>query len=210
MTAGGHSHYFDPDPDTAHQHFLVEAEWEGLVFQFRTDSSVFSRHRLDPGTDLLVKTVLGELRDRQASLLDLGTGVGVMAIALAKLRPRLTVTGSDVNRRALELAADNARRASVSGRVRFVEWDGVPEGIFDLVLTNPPIRAGKETVYRIFQEAAESLTPEGSLYLVIRVKQGAASAKRELGSYFGQVVTLARAKGYHVLKASQPGKRAEK
>lgn len=210
MTAGGHSHYFDPDPGTAHQHFLVEAEWEGLVFQFRTDSSVFSRHRLDPGTDLLVKTVLGELRDRQASLLDLGTGVGVMAIALAKLRPRLTVTGSDVNRRALELAADNARRASVSGRVRFVEWDGVPEGIFDLVLTNPPIRAGKETVYRIFQEAAESLTPEGSLYLVIRVKQGAASAKRELGSYFGQVVTLARAKGYHVLKASQPGKRAEK
>ena len=171
---------------------------------------MFSRHRLDPGTDLLVKTVLGELRDRQASLLDLGTGVGVMAIALAKLRPRLTVTGSDVNRRALELAADNARRASVSGRVRFVEWDGVPEGIFDLVLTNPPIRAGKETVYRIFQEAAESLTPEGSLYLVIRVKQGAASARRELGSYFGQVVTLARAKGYHVLKASQPGKRAEK
>ena len=207
MTAGGHSHYFAPDPGTAHQPFLVEAEWEGLVFQFRTDSGVFSRHRLDPGTDLLVKTVLGELRDRQASLLDLGTGVGVLAIAFAKLRPRLAVTGSEVNRRALELAADNARRASVSGRVRFVEWDGVPEGIFDLILTNPPIRAGKETVYRIFQEAAESLTPEGSLYLVIRVKQGAASAKRELESHFDQVVTLARSKGYHVLKASKVRKR---
>lgn len=202
MSRGGHSHYFDPDPATPHAYSLIEAEWEQLAFRFRTDSGVFSRHRLDPGTDLLVKTVLRDLPDSKARLLDLGTGVGIMAIALARLRPRLEVTASDLNRRALELAAGNARQAGVSGRIRLVECDGVPEGSFDFILTNPPIRAGKETVYRLFAEAASSLAPDGVFYLVIRVKQGAASARRQLESLFGSVVTLARAKGYHVLRSS--------
>lgn len=203
MTGQGQGHYFDPDPAAPHDYSVIEAEWEEVVFRFRTDSGVFSRHRLDPGTDLLVKTVLEDLPDRQASLLDLGTGIGLMAIALARLRPRLKITASDINRRALELAAGNARRAGVSDRVTLLECDGVPQGRFDFILTNPPIRAGKETVYRLLRESASSLLPGGCLYLVIRVKQGAASARRELETLFGSVETLARAKGYHVLRSSQ-------
>ncbi|HPX93125.1 MAG TPA: methyltransferase [Bacillota bacterium] len=197
------SHYFDSDPDTGHDYAMVRASWEQLAFQFQTDSGVFSRHRLDPGTDLLVKTVLGVFPDRPSRVLDLGTGVGVAAIALARLRPRVTVIASDVNRRALQLAAGNIARAGLDKRVTLVECDGVPDGVYDLILTNPPIRAGKEVVYRLFRESARALSPDGSLYVVIRVKQGAASARRELENYFGKVETLARSKGYHVLRASE-------
>lgn len=195
------AHYFDREPDSPHRQGHFEATWEGVAFKFETDSAVFSRHRLDPGTDLLVRTVLIETANRPGRLLDLGTGVGVMAIALARLRPDLEVTASDINRRAIELASKNARAMGVGDRISLVTCDGVPKGLYDLVVTNPPIRAGKATVYRLFREAASNLAADGSLLAVIRVKQGAASARRELETLFDEVVTLARSKGYHVLRA---------
>lgn len=205
-----YSHYFDENPETDHDLVSIEASWEGIPFVFRTDTSTFSRHRVDPGTDLLVRTLLATQDDRPLNVLDLGTGVGVIAIAMARLRPSFIVTGSDVNSRAVKLARYNARLAGVSSRAVFVKADGVPgEGMFDLVMTNPPIRAGKETIYRLFRQVSDRLTPDGILYAVIRVKQGAATAKRELESYFGTVTTLAREKGYHILKASQPKPRKE-
>ncbi len=200
----GHSHYYDPQPQADHDIHEIEASWEGLPFLFRTDSAVFSRRRVDPGSDLLLGTVLREEADRPLQVLDLGTGVGILAVALAKLRPSFQLTGIDVNRRALELAAFNAERAGVSAHSTFTEGDGIPPGLtFDRVLSNPPIRAGKATVYRLFEEVARSLNPGGVFYLVIRVKQGAGSAKIELARHFGQVSTLARAKGYHVILAQQ-------
>ena len=199
-----HSHYYDHDPKAGHDPQDIPFHMEGHDFLFRTDSAVFSRRRVDPGTELLLASVSKE-EDRPIKLLDLGTGVGVIALVLARLRPSFHLTGIDVNRRALDLAAFNARRAGLSQSVSFLESDGIPQDlVFDLILSNPPIRAGKETVYRLFREAARSLSPQGAFYLVIRVKQGAGSAKRELGRYFGQVSTLARAKGYHVIKAQQP------
>ncbi|RNM38316.1 class I SAM-dependent methyltransferase, partial [Staphylococcus aureus] len=48
---------------------------------------------------------------------------------------------------------------------------------FDYVLTNPPIRAGKEVVHRIFEEAYQQLNSQGELYVVIQKKQGMPSTK---------------------------------
>lgn len=71
---------------------------------------------------------------------------------------------------------------------------------FDAILLNPPIRAGKAVVYRLFAEAAEALVPGGQFYTVIRRQQGANSARRELERLFGEtaVSDLARRAGYHV------------
>ena len=206
---GGQSHYFDKNPAAPHDYGSFEVEWEDRRFVFQSDSGVFSRRRLDPGTDLLVKTALKELKDQPGRLLDLGTGVGVMAIALASLRPSLYVTASDINRRALDLTRVNARAAGVDHRLTLVEMDGVPRGPFDCIVTNPPIRAGKDVLYRLFRQAADNLNPDGCVLLVIRVKQGAASAARELERSFARVLTVARGKGYHVLKASGSGQGRE-
>ncbi len=199
------THYFDQKPDVSHAPRSFDVSFEGVSFKFATDRGVFSRKKLDDGTELLLSTVLEREEDGALRVLDLGTGIGVMAIVLAKLRPSFSVTGSDINERAVTLASKNARLNGVEN-VAFCQGDGLPAEDappYDFIVMNPPIRAGKETVYRLFSEAREHLSePEGRLYIVIRVKQGAASAARELAREFEHVETINRGKGYHVIKAS--------
>ncbi len=179
--------------------------FEDVPFRFMTDSGVFSRKKLDDGTDLLLSTVLEREENGTLRILDLGTGIGVMAIVLAKLRSSFSVAGTDINERAVALANKNARLNRIEN-IKFFQADGVPSQgatFYDVIVLNPPIRAGKKTVYRLFSEARERLSePEGRLYIVIRVKQGAASASRELARIFEHVETINRGKGYHVIKAS--------
>ncbi len=199
------THYFSKQPETPHAYDLFSVTCEGEALTFVADSAVFSRRRIDPGTELLLDTVLSMEDNRKANVLDLGTGTGVLAVALAKCRPSFQVTGSDVNERAVQLATQNAKRNGVQS-ASFLCLDGVPEnqGPFDLVVTNPPIRAGKKVVYRLFEEAAKNLRADGAFYTVIRVRQGKASAARELQNHYSVVETVARAKGYHVLRAIRP------
>lgn len=202
MTDKKQVHYFAPRPHAGHDFKRVAGEWEGISFSFLTDRDVFSRDRVDPGTGLLLENVLKAEKDRPVRLLDLGTGIGIMALVLAQLRPAFSVTGSDVNSRALDLARQNARFLDLEKRTSFMEADGVPAGgVYDLIVCNPPIRTGKDTVYRLFREAEKALAPDGALYIVIRVKQGARSAREELLGLFDRVDILDRSGGYHVIKA---------
>ena len=199
------THYFSEQPKTPHAYDYFSMTCEGEALIFMTDSAVFSRRRIDPGTELLLDIVLSMEDNRKATVLDIGTGTGVLAVALAKCRPSFQVTGSDVNERAVQLATQNAKRNGVLN-ASFLCLDGVPEnqGSFDLIVTNPPIRAGKRVVYRLFEEAAKNLQDDGAFYTVIRVRQGKASAARELQNHYSIVETVARAKGYHVLRAIRP------
>ena len=109
---------------------------------------------------------------------------------------------ADVNTRALELSRENAKlnRAGVT----CVESDGMAalqDRTFDAVVTNPPIRAGKQVIYGMFADAAKSLNPGGALYLVIRKQQGAESAVKYLQTIFGSVEKLDTSGGFWVIKA---------
>ena len=109
---------------------------------------------------------------------------------------------ADVNLRALEWSEKNAARNGV--RVRCLESDGFSalEGeMFDAVITNPPIRAGKQVIYRMFADAREHLNPGGSLFLVIRKQQGAESCLRYLQTLYAGVEKLDRSGGFWVLQA---------
>ena len=74
-------------------------------------------------------------------------------------------------------------------------------GKYDLIVTNPPIRAGKEIVTKILVEAKEHLNYKGEIWVVIQKKQGAPSAKKNLEAVFGNVTIEKKDKGYYVLKA---------
>ena len=76
---------------------------------------------------------------------------------------------------------------------------------FDAVVTNPPIRAGKQVIYQMFADAAKCLKPEGALYLVIRKQQGAESCVKYLQILYPLVEKLDRSGGFWVLKASFNG-----
>ena len=75
---------------------------------------------------------------------------------------------------------------------------------FDAIVTNPPIRAGKQVIYKMFADAAVNLKDEGALYLVIRKQQGAESCVKYLKTLFSEVEKLDKSAGFWVLKASEP------
>jgi len=94
-----------------------------------------------PETEELVDEVLQRL-PANARVVDLGTGSGAIAIALAVERPDVHVLATDVSRNALAIATTNAQRHGVAERVAFVcgsWWDAVPADLtFDVVVSNPP------------------------------------------------------------------------
>jgi release factor glutamine methyltransferase len=92
-----------------------------------------------PDTEILVEETL-KRSSADAAILDVGAGSGAIAIALAYELPGAAVVGVDISPAALEVAAENARRNGVDGRVRFQDADlaRLPEGPFDLIVSNPP------------------------------------------------------------------------
>jgi 16S rRNA (guanine1207-N2)-methyltransferase len=143
----------------------------------------------------------------QARILDVGCGYGPIGLTAARLAPRGHVTMVDVNERAVELARANAetngvRNVSFAVSDLFEALDGRS---FDVILTNPPIRAGKAVVHRIFEEARAHLNPGGSLWIVIQKKQGAPSAKAKLEELYGTeaVEEIGKDKGYRILVATK-------
>lgn len=198
------THYFDQEPESEHRYRLIETEFKGVNFSFRTDSGVFSGTDIDRGTALLIDIVLAEEPCAPGRMLDLGSGYGTVSVVFRKLRPELEIVASDVNRRALELVSYNLKLNSLPA-VEVVESDGLADisGDFDLILLNPPIRTGKETVYRLYRESYAALKPGGRFYLVVRKKQGAPSTVSELESYWDEVEVIKKKSGYWIIRCEK-------
>jgi release factor glutamine methyltransferase len=102
-----------------------------------------------PDTETLIEAVLARIPDRKAELavLDLGTGCGAIALALARELPRARLTASDVSTAALAVARKNAEALGLAERVRFLAGDGfapVAGERFDAIVSNPPYLAEGE------------------------------------------------------------------
>lgn len=190
-------HYYTTDPNSISAPREISSEYRGLKIRFITDNGVFSKNEVDPGSLLLMNALPDPMT---GTLCDIGCGWGAMGVSIAKKYPLLKVTMSDVNERALQLCKKNAVLNGVEADI--LESDGMEkvEGVFDYIITNPPIRAGKLVIYRFFKEASEKLKKDGKLYIVIRKQQGAASAVKYLLTLFEFVNTIERSGGYHVLE----------
>lgn len=191
--------YYTRDPGSQSKPVPCDFTYRGEQLHFMTDAGVFSKGELDTGTRLLMDALPDRLSGR---VLDLGCGWGPVGISLKKHWPALDVVMADVNRRALSLSRENAERNGTA--VTCVESDGLAAFAgerFDAVITNPPIRAGKQTVYQMLADSAKCLGDTGHLYLVIRKQQGAESCIRYLKTFFLSVEKLQRSGGFWVLHA---------
>ncbi len=192
-------HYYTRVPHSESRPVDCEYSYRGVTLSFRTDAGVFSRGEVDTGTRLLLEALPEEMN---GDILDLGCGWGAIGISIARKWPETRVTMADVNTRALDLSRENAKRNRAE--VTCVESDGMAalEGqAFDAVVTNPPIRAGKQVIYKMFADAANSLKPGGALYLVIRKQQGAESCVKYLQTLYGLVDKIDKSAGFWVLRA---------
>ncbi len=196
-------HYFVREPAVPSQPRVIEAAVAGLSLTLTTDRGVFSHGKLDRGTRLLAERV--ELPDA-ARVLDLGCGYGALGIVAALRFPTCRVTLVDLNSRACHLARLNAD-ANGAGRVEVVEGDPrevLEGGRFDVVITNPPCRTGRDNVLDLLRWSASALTPAGELWCVIQTNKGARRYARDLGAWFGSVDTVTISGGYRVLRAARP------
>ena len=192
-------HYYTNDPRSESAPETWTFELRGKTYTFTSDRGVFSKGSVDFGSRLLIESF--EAPEVAGRILDVGCGYGPMGISLADASGREALL-VDVNGRALALSEQNAARNGVTVETRLSHaYDAVGEELFAAVVTNPPIRAGKQVVHTILRDAHSHLVVGGALYVVIQKKQGAPSAKKLLEEVFGQVDTIAKDKGYFIFKA---------
>ncbi|ASA24385.1 class I SAM-dependent methyltransferase [Paenibacillus donghaensis] len=195
-------HYYSQQPEARHDRRTIHTVLRGRKFQFTSDAGVFSKGDIDYGSRALIETM--EIPEG-AAVLDVGCGYGPIGLSAAHLAPKGHVTMLDINSRAVELARENAQQNGIRN-VTVMESDvlgALKEQTFDVILTNPPIRAGKAVVHQIFEEAYQHLNEGGSLWIVIQKKQGAPSAVAKLESLFPVVEEKGKDKGYRIIKAQK-------
>ncbi|MBU1020697.1 MAG: methyltransferase [Firmicutes bacterium] len=192
------THYFSENNDTLKSNPQVIAfSVNNTPLKFSTDNGVFSKKSLDRGTDVLLKYL--EVDDTVVSALDLGCGYGVIGIYL-NIAFKLEVDMVDINLRAVELSKKNVELNGANALV--FQSDGF-ENVrkkYDLIVTNPPIRVGKEIIYKFYEDAAKHLNRNGSFYLVINKKHGADSTFVKLKTIYQTVELIDRKKGFHVYR----------
>lgn len=196
------SHYFKDDKNLSHDIKIREVFINEERFEFFTDRGVFSKENLDFGTRVLLKHV--EVKPEVKTIIDMGCGYGPIGIYLAKISPDSHVYMYDVNSRALELSQRNSELNGVKNTT--IEKSFLFEEVdfdVDLILTNPPIRAGKEIIFKLYEQSYQHLSSGGCFYCVIQKKQGAPSTYKKLESLFSNCEIVAKEKGYWVLLAKK-------
>ncbi len=189
-------HYFSERQETPHEILKMDENIRGIEFEFLTDRGIFSRKKIDKGSRLLAKSVETRKSD---TILDVGCGYGIVGIVISKFVKKVYMI--DVNRRAVSLTRKNIVLNKCSN-VSVTKKDFFELGIknFDVVVTNPPFRMGKEFVFRIIEKIPEFLKETGRFYMVVRTKQGAKSYEKKIAEIFGNCEIVDRESGYRVLK----------
>lgn len=195
-------HYYTNNLDAQSNEKEIENILKGHKMKLTTDVGVFSKAGVDFGSQLLIETFIAT--DIPGKILDVGCGYGPIGLSLAKTYSVRQIHMVDVNERALVLSKKNAQINEIEN-VSIYEsfcYESVSEK-FAYILSNPPIRAGKQVVHTIIEEAKYHLEDQGQLWIVIQKKQGAPSAKKKMIDVYGNCEVIANKKGYFVLTSKK-------
>lgn len=193
------SHYFET-PSARVERPVTMTLW-GHDLTLTSARGVFSSDGLDLGTAVLLRTMPPPVTARR--LLDLGCGIGPIALALALECPQALVTAVDVNDLAVDLTTRNAAAAGVAGRMEVCRPEEVDPSVhFDEIWSNPPIRIGKEALHALLAAWLPRLCDYGVARLVVARNLGADSLATWLSGEGWKVVREGSAKGFRVLSVS--------
>lgn len=194
-------HYYTKDPKVKSDRKTISSVLCGKTLHFTTDAGVFSKGGVDFGSRLLVESF--ETPTIDGDILDVGCGYGPIGLTIATLFPERHIQMVDVNERAIALSRENAVQNHLTNTKIYPSdgLDSVNDSSFAAILTNPPIRAGKDVVFAFYEKSFAKLRTGGALWVVIQKKQGAPSSAKHMEEIFGNVSVVAKRKGYYILKA---------
>ena len=197
------SHYFENDKNLKSEIRELSYKYNSSFFIFYSDNGVFSKNNIDYGSRLLIETYLKENDINEKRVLDVGCGYGFLGIMVSRVTDSY-VEMIDINKRAVHLTNMNIKRYKDFKGKTYVSnvYENV-EGKYDIIITNPPIRIGKEKLLEILIGAFDYLEDNGLLYYVIRKDQGALSIKKILEENSINVEIINRDKGYFIYKAKK-------
>lgn len=195
------SQYFENDETIKSNKKLIKTNIFDKTFSFYTDNGIFSKDAFDYGSKFLLES----LPKLKGKVLDLGCGYGPIGIILYKNDSSLDIDMIDVNERAILLAKENA--LINSAKVNIYE-SNIYEKItskYDYIITNPPIRAGKEVVKKFLFGAKDYLKKDGELWFVMRKDHGVKSMIKELELDFS-IKIIDKSKGFYVISSKNIAK----
>ena len=196
------SHYFINDESLVSQVRELIYKYASFSFTFLSDNGVFSKKSIDYGSRLLLETYLKEEDTTGKKVLDVGCGYGFIGTVISVITDSY-VDMVDVNKRAIHLTKRNIKKqGKFKGNVFLSDAYSEVKDKYDVVITNPPIRVGKEKLLSILTGAFEHLNEDGALYFVIRKDQGALSIKKTHEKDC-IVETINKDKGYFIYKVKK-------
>ena len=193
------THYYTDNSELVSNRKSFDYYFDNEKFIFTTDNGVFSKDGVDYGSYLLIKnTYKKELGNK---VLDLGCGYGPVGIIIKRFNENSEVTCVDVNSRAVELAEYNGSLNKTKLTIHLCKDILTLNTLFDSIILNPPVRAGKVVIFDLYEKSYKSLNENGSLYIVIQKKQGAESSMNKLKELFKTTNILDKDGGYWIIQA---------
>ncbi|MDE6292121.1 MAG: methyltransferase [Bacilli bacterium] len=194
-------HYFTNNDNLKSDFRTIIYKYNDYSLEFTSDLGVFSKDKVDFGSKLLMETFLNSNPNPNITLLDVGCGYGIIGITLSKIAS-VHSTLVDVNKRALHLAKMNAKKIGVDADIFESDVYSNVTGKYDVIITNPPIRAGKQKVMQFLLESYDYLKDDGELWVVMRKDQGAKSAIEKMKSIYS-VEVREKSKGFFIIVAKK-------
>ena len=194
-------HYFTNNANLKSEIRTLTYSYENTPFEFFSDNGVFAKNKIDYASKLLVETFIENHKEveKECTLLDVGCGYGFLGIVAGKIL-NINIELVDINKRALHLCERNIKLNEVKGKAYESNAYECVKNKYEYIITNPPIRAGKNTVLEILKGAKNHLLDNGELWFVINKDQGAKSTANALKKCYN-IEVVAKSKGFFVFKA---------
>ena len=188
-------HYYSSQQKSPLKIKKINQKLRNQEFDFCTSSGIFSKEKIDKGTLILAENMI---INKNAKVLDIGCGIGILGIAAAKLFNADAVM-SDINKRAVMLAKMNCKLNNVKcGIFQGNLYEKINGNDFDVILSNPPQTAGKSICFQLIGQSKNHLKNGGNLQLVARHNKGGKTLSKKMQEVFGNVKVIAKEAGYWV------------
>lgn len=190
------SQYFTNDENLKSEYRNIIYKYKDYIFNFTSDLGVFSKDRVDYASKLLVENYF-KVGRKNVNVLDVGCGYGFIGITVSKIM-NSKVDMIDVNKRAVHLSNLNIKNMNVNA-ISFISdiYSNIDKK-YDVIISNPPIRAGKKVYMNIINNAANYLNDDGEFYFVMNKDHGVKNVIEKIKDVY-DINVLDKDKGFFVI-----------